>query len=138
VADSQCWAVGWASGATIDASSYETHTLVEQETGGGWSIVSSSNPPGSTADSGLTTVACVSARDCWAIGSESDPTPGPTQTLDEQDTGGGWTIVSSPNPSGSTLPLLVGATCVADSQCWAVASSTDASGNVHTLIEQGP
>src|SRR5487761_1398281 len=56
-----CWAVGYSYGG----GGYQT--LIEQETGVGWAIVSSPPTPGDA----LYGVTCVSANDCWAVGNST-------------------------------------------------------------------
>jgi hypothetical protein len=124
-------------------------TLIEQDTGGGWSIVSSPNPS-SALGGQLSAVTCASAGDCWAVGDSGDsyaPSSGNNlggeidDTLIEQYTGSGWTIVSSPNPSGIPSSRLSAVTCASASDCWAVGFSEDDTANNgigadYTLIEQ--
>ncbi|MGP8160146.1 MAG: hypothetical protein ACLQGJ_02825 [Candidatus Dormibacteria bacterium] len=103
-----------------------------------WTLVSSPNAPGS-ANSQLNAVTCVEAGDCWAVGNAGDSDGGPVTngaTLIEQDTGAGWSIVSSPNPPGDTDSRLLAVTCVSADDCWAVGYSTDADLDNYTLIEQ--
>jgi RNA polymerase sigma factor (sigma-70 family) len=129
-----CWAVGsYQDSSNIGASAY---TLMEQDTGNGWNIVANPAGPGGTY-SALGRVTCVSAGDCWIVGS-SDGSDDSSQTLIEQNTGNGWSIVASPTPISAVSAGFAGLTCASANDCWAVGSSTDASGTVHTLIEQGP
>jgi hypothetical protein len=65
VSASDCWAVGFYP----DAGG--RRTLVEQYTGTGWSIVSSSNAEG--AFSTLMGMTCASAGDCLAVGFDGNP-----------------------------------------------------------------
>ena len=118
-----CWAVGYYKDSLGNGD-----TLVEQNTGTGWNIVSS--PDAGSTWSELYSVTCVSTSDCWAAG------VGDGFTLTEQDTGSGWVVVSSPNPSGSTNSLFSGVTCVAANDCWAVGDYTDSSGDEHPLTEK--
>ena len=98
-----------------------------------WTAVSSANSSPSQANE-LSSVACASSTDCWAVGSY---TGGSTkQTLVEQDAGGAWTIVSSPNPQGASASELLGVTCVSVSDCWAVGDYTTGGGVKQTLVEQ--
>jgi hypothetical protein len=46
----------------------------------------------------LNGVTCVSAGDCWAVGSSSSVN-GPGEPLIEHYAGSRWAIVNSPNPS---------------------------------------
>jgi hypothetical protein len=127
VSASDCWAVG--------------QSVIERDTGGGWGIVPGPTPwggPGGWDDS-LSGVTCASAGDCSAVGDQVYATAGGhgyVYTLIEQDTGSGWTIVSSPNPPGGTDVTLSGVTCTSVGHCWAVGYSVPPDGNDQTLIEQ--
>ena len=118
-----CWVVGYYNSAPLTSAAND-QTLIEHDAGSGWSIVASPNPSGS-ANSQLSAVNCVSAGDCWAVGSAgnvaSDSVAGST-TLIEHNTGSGWSIVSSSTSSGVTDSELSGVTCVSSSDCWAVGS----------------
>src|SRR5438105_12938109 len=85
-------------------------------TAANWSIVASPNT--STTQNNLLGVTCVSASDCWAVGSYVAGSGAP-RTLIEHWDGTAWAIVPSPNTS---LPnnVLSGVTCVSWSDCWAV------------------
>ncbi len=124
-----CWAVG----DTYDAAGAEV-PLIEQTTGGGWSIVPSLTPSNSVFDA----VACAGAGDCWAAGFSST-TPGGTtfQTLIEHYTQGAWSIVPSTPPPGSTDTEVDGIACVSATSCWAAGSSGDVSPTSgQALVEQ--
>jgi len=121
---SDCWAVGY-----VTPNGGATQPLIEQGTDSGWTTVSSPSPSGST-DTELYSVTCASSGNCWAVGYNTAPTGG-SQTLIEQDSGSGWSIVSSPNPAGVHGIFLYGVTCVGPSECWAVGSAGS-----QTLIEQ--
>ena len=127
-----CWAVG-----TYFNDDLFQRTLIEHWNGNVWNIVSSPNrglssPPIDV----LVGVACVSASECWAAGSNDD-TNGVGQTLTERWDGTSWTIVDSPNPSGSDS--LQAVTCASPSQpeeCWAVGETVTDRGRAQTLVEQ--
>ena len=125
---SDCWTAG-----SYVTGSYSYMTLTEQDTGSGWSIVFSPEP--SVPTSSLLAEACVTASDCWAVGSYIDG-GGTEQTLVEQDAGGGWFIVSSPDPSGGTQVMLSGVACESAADCWAVGSYTDSGGSGVPLLEE--
>ena len=57
-----------------------------------------------------------------------------TDTLVEQWNGSAWTIVSSPNPTGSVTSVLSGVACVSASFCTAVGDATQGTSTV-TLAE---
>jgi hypothetical protein len=82
----------------------------------------------------LNSVTCNASTDCWAVGNYVSSTS-TFETLIEHYDGAAWTIVSSPNPSGSRGSLLNGVTCVSSNDCWAVGYYY--TGNVYqTLIER--
>jgi hypothetical protein len=129
---SDCWAVGtyWDDGLF-------QRTLIEHWNGNAWNIVSSPNrglssPPIDV----LVGVACISASECWAAGSNNDVN-GVGQTLIERWDGMSWAIVDSPNPSGSNAFIAV--TCASPSppeECWAVGQTVTGLGRGETLVEE--
>jgi hypothetical protein len=124
VTTSDCWAVGAGPQGT----------LIEQDTGSGWRVVSSATSFGGGELSGVT---CVSASDCWAVGqAPASSGTGNDETLIEQDTGSGWSVVPSPYLFGNPPSELQGVACVSASDCWAVGWYLDGLGGEHTLIEQ--
>lgn len=141
-----CWAVGATDQPLQQA------TLIEHESGGVWTIVSSPNPSGASTNSlnldggALDTVACVDADDCWAVGSPSGSFESAAGPLIEQYRGAGWQIVSAPAPTGGpgTLRALDGVSCNPSGDCWAVGFYTSASisagasldGGRRSLVEQ--
>jgi hypothetical protein len=131
VSAADCWAVGFAGGAS-GASVTTGTTLIEQDAGSGWAIVSSPDPSGAEGST-LQAVTCAGAGDCWAVGYSTDSNLN-ASTLIEQDTGSGWTIVPSPTPSGGGELLGVG--CAGADECWAVGYATDPSFNSYALIEE--
>lgn len=122
VSTADCWAVGYYQNV-----SGPLQTLIEQNTGSGWAIVSS--PNSGTSDNQLRSMTCVGANDCWAVGGAGG------QTLIEQYNGTGWSIVSSPNPSSSDF--LTSVTCAGANDCWAVGDYYDSVRTANdTLTEQ--
>jgi hypothetical protein len=118
---SRCTAVGYAqSGTTIQ-------TLVESWNGTAWSIISSPNSPGSTANV-LIGVSCPSVTVCTAVGYSDVGSDG--DTLVEAWNGSGWSIVPSPN--ASSFNSLGGVSCPTSTECTAVGGG--ASGQ--TLVER--
>jgi hypothetical protein len=89
----------------------------------GWSLVSS---PSNGNTNSLYATTCTSPSDCWAVGNYwaypgGYPYP---QTLTEHWNGSSWSIVSSPNSSGTENNSLSGLACTSASNCWAVGSYT--------------
>jgi hypothetical protein len=80
--------------------------------GTAWAMVDS--PP--FAGDMPVSVACASATDCWAVGSNSASYGDAV----EHDTGSGWVVV---NPAGVSEATLRGIACTASGECWAVGST---------------
>jgi len=117
VSPGDCWAAGYSYGQNGN-----TQPLIEQNSGTGWTVVASPNPSVSRSDA-LRGLACVGAGDCWAVGYSIDVSDGIGQALIEHYAGSGWSIFSSPKPSGVTDTRLSGVTCVSADDCWAVGQS---------------
>jgi hypothetical protein len=131
LASEACWAVGFA-----ENSSHVTQTLVEQWTalGAGLTVVPSPDTSSSQANQ-LTSVACVTASDCWAVGGADTGVGGDVQNLVEQYNGSSWSIVPSPDTSSSQPNELEGIVCPSSTDCQAVGLSEN--GSVYqTLSEQ--
>src|SRR5437870_826974 len=104
-------------------------------TAANWAIVTSPNT--STTQNNLLGVTCVSASDCWAVGSYDAGSGAPKSLIEHWD-GRAWAVEPSPNAS---LPsnVLTDGTCVSASDCWAVGFSQSLVGayNINqTLIER--
>jgi hypothetical protein len=95
----------------------------------GWSIIDS---PNGMAPQTLSSVACTSASDCWAVGDYNNGSN--SQTLIEHWNGTAWSIVSSPNSSPMQDNYLDAVTCASASDCWAVGGYYTST-NLQTLIE---
>jgi hypothetical protein len=68
----------------------------------------------------LSGVACGSATNCVAVGERSSTSSGPGGTLAEKWNGTNWSVVTSPDPSGSTGAILNGVACSSAKSCLAV------------------
>ena len=126
VSASDCWAVGEAPNVAAN------QTLIEQWNGAGWAIVPSPNTS-ATLSNELEGISCVSASDCWAVGSGGTSTA--FQTLTEQWNGTSWSIVPSPNTSAALNNELNSVSCVSASTCWAVGTANNGTA-AQTLTEQ--
>ncbi len=126
---SQCWAVGYS----INATGFR-QTLIERWNGTSWSIVGSPNTI-ATKDNELDGVACTGGSPCWAVGYGANANNF-HQTLIERWNGTSWSIVGSPNTSGTTHNELRSVTCSSTSECWAVGYGTTATNFRQTLTEQ--
>ena len=93
------WAVGSAdSGVVADQT-----TLILHWDGSNWSVVASPSP-GTGGLNALYKVQATSASDVWAVGSFTN-SGAFAQTLVERWTGQAWSVVSSPNVSGTNNEL---------------------------------
>jgi hypothetical protein len=120
VGDSDCW----ASGATTDDTGNASGILMEHWDGTSWSDASAS-VAGSTAPGMLAGISCVSAVECWAVGSTgsfnnggSGPKP---QSLVEYWNGSSWSV--QPSPNVTFLNFLNSVTCVSSVGCLADGST---------------
>ena len=124
VSASDCWAVGVYRGPAND------QTLIMRWNGVLWTIVPSPNA-GVSKKNVLTSVTCVSASDCWAVGQH---TPGLNdQTLTLHWDGTSWSIAASPNISATKPHQLNDVTCTSASNCWAVGEYLNPSFSLETL-----
>jgi hypothetical protein len=126
---SHCIAVGYAGQEFSGAK-----TLIEETSGGVWSVVPSPNPNPSMS-SELADIACPQPTQCIAVGrylvdASLD------KTLIEQNNGSGWTIVPSPNPTDFNSGYLLGVTCAGAGYCVAVGAYETSSGASQALIEE--
>ncbi len=108
---SNCVAVGFSG-----MMNQET-TLAMVWDGSAWSVVSSPNPGTGFVGNKLNSVTCLSASSCVAVGSTSQGGLG--QTLVMSWDGSTWSVVSSPNASG-TNDELRSVSCASASDCVAV------------------
>jgi hypothetical protein len=100
-----CWAVG-----TVNGPGDINEPLIEAYDGTGWSVVSgiaSDNPQ--VAAVALRSISCVTATDCWAVGSLN---------IEHYD-GSTWTAYAAA-ASAESRPSLNAVTCLEASDCWAV------------------
>jgi hypothetical protein len=112
-----CWAVG-----TAELGAFH-QTLVERWNGSSWTIVTSPNLS-TMLDNFLTSVACSSSSDCWAVGNFFFNNI--AQPLIERWDGTSWGIVPSQNTSGTDNDFLDGVACSAPGDCSAVGSAVSA------------
>jgi hypothetical protein len=118
-----CWAVGWTNSGSAWLA------LAEHWDGSRWAPVATPAPPaggGPYVSYGLNTVACASARDCWAGGvylDFSDPARMRFRPLMEHWDGRSWSLVGAPSREGASVDMPLGLTCASGSDCWAVGYS---------------
>ena len=111
-----CWAVG--SGIRGGAA----QTLTEHWNGTAWSTISSPNINTGFRPNGLSAVTCLTAADCWVVGThnEANNVGDTPQTLTGHWDGAQWTVIPSANDPSTGMGLLEGVNCVGANDCWAV------------------
>ena len=143
-AASNCWAVG----ATLDPVSGDTvGSLAFHWNGSSWTTAAIP-ASGRSADQ-LSSVNCINATDCWAVGTasanpfDSDLLPnllyksqGAEPWMLHWD-GSAWSGTTRADPQSPTGAALTGVTCVGSTDCWAVGSTMNAAGHFsEPLVEQ--
>ena len=126
-----CTAVGYSWNGGVHIVVYDS--LVESWNGTDWSIIPSPNPSGFAPYPWieLKGISCLSTIFCTAVGSaEKIFDPSTEQTLVESWNGTKWSIIPSPNPSGSSGVGLNAISCVSATHCTAVGGSSTG-----TLVE---
>ena len=114
---SDCWAVGYVNSGDVYAG--DPHqTLTLHWDGSAWAIVPSASTSANESNL-LHGVSCISATNCWTVGSYQS-VDGQPQTLIEHWDGSAWSIVSSPNATATRENVLNGVACASDSNCSAV------------------
>ena len=127
---SNCFAVGFAT----DDNGQNLNDVIERWDGAAWNIV----PGGATGQTydQLSTVQCLAADDCWAVGNAGPAQQSPNflpifpgavgdQGLIEHWDGTSWSVTPSatyPSPAGG---YLYGLACATATDCWASGSVTD-------------
>ncbi len=92
----------------------------------GWAVIASPNVKDSSSNE-LQDVTCVSASDCWVVGS-FQTSSSPLRTLIEHWDGASWSIVPSPNvvaTGNNQHNRLVDVACSSSTDCWAVGTYRD-------------
>ncbi len=124
----------WAVGRYFNQHSGLYQTLVEHWNGGHWSVVTS--PNANSTDSGLNSVAALSASDIWAVGDYlTNGDNGVYQTLIEHWDGKQWSIAASPNVGTNNNFLYAVTEVPTTQQAWAAGVYNDNLGGSHTLTE---
>lgn len=107
-----------AVGAIYTNGAANEEALAEVWNGSSWTVANGSSPNDQADFQG---VSCVSASDCTAVGVYSTSEYGDFYTLGESWNGSGWTIQSTPDPSGAQLGAgLDGIWCPSATDCTAV------------------
>jgi|GEM_PF-1599536 len=124
---SACTAVGW----------YEASTSLvgfgERWNGTSWTFESMPNPSGSER-AFLNGVSCPTLISCTAVGFYD--TSGGTKTLAMRWNGSTWSIETTPNPVGGKSPELQRVSCFSYTECIAVGSYLNSSGEYRSLAER--
>lgn len=123
----------WAVGNYTDPS-FNYLTLIEHWNGTAWSIVLSPNP--STYNNVLNAISVRSANDIWAVGVYAHTTPSGTtgDTLIIHWNGSVWSVVSSPNVTGSNELYAVSA--ASTNNVWAVGEYYDSTNSKYQTLTE--
>ena len=129
VSSTDCWAVGYSDSTGNGVLGNVKETLIMRWNGSSWGVVSSPNQD-QMLHNRLNGITCLSASDCWAVGisSAGEVASGPGdplavnkgRTLIEHWDGTVWTIIASPNATDTQSNFVLGVTCAAPWDCWAV------------------
>ena len=128
---SNCWAVG-------TYGNFGTETFLNEIlhwNGKKWSKQTTPNPAGTGtgASNELIGANCISATSCWAVGDYGVTSGGTGEILNEalRWNGKKWSLVSTPNPAGSSdndQNDLFAVRCSSPSFCWAVGDQQKSGG----------
>ncbi len=139
-----CWAVG----GTLDPGSGDViGSLAFHWNGSSWTMAAIP-ASGQNADQ-LSSVTCINATDCWAVGTASanpfDSDVLPNLLYKSQGAepwmlhwgGSTWSGSTHADPQSPTGAALTGVTCVGSTDCWSVGSTMNAAGHFsEPLAEQ--
>ncbi len=112
-------------------SSKVTEPFAESYSGSEWSLQSVPMPNGAKGGE-LSSVSCVTASACTAVGSYTNK-EGARETLALGWNGMLWSLQSTPNPNKSKGDTLTGVSCVWSTGCYSVGSYTNSSSTLVTL-----
>ena len=102
-------------------------TLAEARSGSNWQVQTTPNPSGTT-EARLESVSCPSTTSCIAVGYAA-VSSSPALTLAERWNGTTWSVLTTPNPSGSTEAHLESVSCTSSEACTAVGNSWNGTEN---------
>jgi hypothetical protein len=127
-----CQAVGYNFDTTVGADI----TLAETWNGATWSIATSPAPgSGVGLGSVLSSISCVTASSCLAVGTKQTNYTGKQAAISEVWTGSAWTLRSAPSPKGSSYSELTSVSCLSTGKCMAVGTDKRKAGGYRTLTE---
>jgi len=127
----RCFAVGSDTAPKTGA----VGALVEYWNGYGWSIMNSPKPTRTTTTTYLDWVSCPSTNSCFAVGTYGNIAGFPKSLVEHWVHGRPWSIMTSPNPAGSTGTFLKSVSCMSATTCFAVGHYSTAS-TTFSLVER--
>lgn len=145
VASNQTYTAGRASNpfGAVGFTDRYLMSLYATYTTPAWTLQSVPAPRSTLSGGQLTGVACTSSSSCIAVGNLGSADTGPTSPatiLAERRNGNTWSVLSTPNPSGSPRSVLSADACASSSMCMAVGfagnASTSTTGWVGGLAER--
>jgi hypothetical protein len=134
----ECIAVGNIAVDAARKSEGPEEAVAQVWNGAAWANLPIVTPP-ETLRFKLLGVTCVSLEACTAVGSYVNGV-GTRVSLAERSTESedhypGWSLQTTPNPSGATASSLAGVSCVSSKSCVAVGSYTNSAGTEVALAE---
>lgn len=123
----------WTFGGTDQPGHSHGTSLIRHWDGSSWSRVKSPNPKGGVVVD-LDGASAVSADDIWASGTSVDAA-GTVTTLMEHWDGSAWSLVASPNPTGTTAAELQGVSATSGTDAWAAGDYVNSSGAWVPFVE---
>jgi hypothetical protein len=131
-APTDCWAAG--TGGSI-MNTIKLRNAMLHWNGTKWAMVTVPNPvvKGKAFIDSVSTLACTATANCWAVGVAGKlAAKGFEHNEALHWTGEKWAVVKTPNPDGDFSQLL-GVTCTAAGNCWAVGAVGAMSGRNEAL-----
>lgn len=125
------WEYPTASGQLLFMTDETAHLYAYRQ-----ARASSSGPaaPQPGAGGSLSSVTCTSPANCWAVGYQTNAKTGAFLNEVLHWNGSTWSLVSTPNPSGTAsgrVNWLRAVTCTSSESCWAVGYYSTNSGNTY-------
>ncbi|HEY7430994.1 MAG TPA: hypothetical protein VH641_09700 [Streptosporangiaceae bacterium] len=136
---SNCWAAG-DYGSELGLGHQVDLNQALHWNGKRWAQASTPNPAGTSDNDvqALDSVRCSSASNCWAVGAYGSLTmPEHAATLALHWNGKKWAKVTTPSPAGTAggdINELIGVSCTAASNCWAVGDDGTITTTAITLV----
>src|SRR5439155_14251360 len=142
IAANDIWAVGY-----IQVGFSAQQPLAIHWDGTSWSLVQTPSTSPANNDV-LWSVTALSSNDVWAVGNSVDRVSGNYNTLIEHWNGNAWSVVASPNPTGSIYNFIWGIAAGTPNDIWVMGRAYDGAtypglferwnGSTWSIVSSGP